>query len=32
VVPDVAMNVVLMGEATIYMCLFSDKWTWVDPV
>ncbi|WP_437569604.1 hypothetical protein [Sorangium sp. So ce542] len=32
VVPDVAMNVVLMGEATIYMCLLSDKWTWVDPV
>lgn len=31
VVPDVAMNVVLMGEATIYMCLFSDVWTWVDP-
>ena len=32
VVPDVAMNVVLMGEATIYMCLFSEVWTWVDPV
>ncbi|WP_437324850.1 hypothetical protein [Sorangium sp. So ce381] len=32
VVPDVAMNVVLMGEATIYMCLFSEVWTWIDPV
>jgi hypothetical protein len=32
VVPDVAMSVVLMGEATIYMCLFSEVWTWVDPV
>ncbi|WP_437643741.1 hypothetical protein [Sorangium sp. So ce362] len=32
VVPDVAMSVVLMGEATIYMCLFSSVWTWVDPV
>ena len=31
VVPDVAMNVVLMGDATIYMCLFSEVWTWVDP-
>ncbi|WP_437588642.1 hypothetical protein [Sorangium sp. So ce1000] len=31
VVPDVAMIVVLMGEATIYMCLFSEVWTWVDP-
>ncbi|WP_237244677.1 MULTISPECIES: hypothetical protein [Sorangium] len=31
VVPDVAMNVVLMGEATIYMCLFSEVWTWVEP-
>ncbi|WP_438035108.1 hypothetical protein [Sorangium sp. So ce204] len=31
VVPDVAMDTVLMGEATIYMCLFSVVWTWVDP-
>ncbi|AUX34795.1 MULTISPECIES: hypothetical protein [Sorangium] len=31
VVPDVDMDGVLMGEATIYMCLFSDVWTWVDP-
>ncbi|WP_437723314.1 hypothetical protein [Sorangium sp. So ce861] len=31
-VPDVAMSVVMMGEATIYMCLFSEVWTWVDPV
>ncbi|CAN96257.1 hypothetical protein predicted by Glimmer/Critica [Sorangium cellulosum So ce56] len=32
VVPDVAMDGVLMGEATIYVCLFSRVWTWVDPV
>ncbi|WP_437740463.1 hypothetical protein WMF39_32925 [Sorangium sp. So ce1504] len=32
VVPDVAMSVVLMGEATIYMCLFSEVWTWIGPV
>src|SRR5262245_7682443 len=32
VVPDVAMDGALMGEATIYICLFSDVWTWVDPV
>ncbi|WP_433927161.1 hypothetical protein AB3662_29295 [Sorangium cellulosum] len=32
VVPDVAMDTVLMGEATIYICLFSVVWTWVDPV
>jgi hypothetical protein len=32
IVPDVAMDVVLMGEATIYICLFSNVWTWVDPV
>ncbi|WP_437544979.1 hypothetical protein WME97_37785 [Sorangium sp. So ce367] len=32
VVPDVAMDTVSMGTATIYMCLFSPKWTWVDPV
>ncbi|AUX25587.1 hypothetical protein SOCEGT47_061350 [Sorangium cellulosum] len=32
VVPDVDMDgVMMMGEATIYMCLFSPKWTWVDP-
>ncbi|WP_437672220.1 hypothetical protein [Sorangium sp. So ce131] len=32
VVPDVDMDgVKMMGEATIYMCLFSPKWTWVDP-
>ncbi|XXT17970.1 hypothetical protein WME94_47855 [Sorangium sp. So ce429] len=31
VVPDVAMDGALMGEATIYVCLFSDVWTWVDP-
>ena len=28
-VPDVAMPVGLMGEATMYRCLFSDVWTWV---
>ncbi|WP_437596128.1 hypothetical protein [Sorangium sp. So ce590] len=32
VVPDVEMDGALMGNATIYVCLFSDKWTWVDPV
>ncbi|WP_437975674.1 hypothetical protein WMF11_48870 [Sorangium sp. So ce295] len=32
VVPDVEMDGALMGEATIYVCLFSDVWTWVDPV
>jgi hypothetical protein len=31
VVPDVTMDGALMGEATIYMCLFSKVWTWVDP-
>jgi hypothetical protein len=31
VVPDVAMDGALMGEATIYMCIFSRVWTWVDP-
>ncbi|MGK3996422.1 hypothetical protein [Sorangium sp. So ce1024] len=31
VIPDVAMDGALMGEATIYMCLFSKVWTWVDP-
>jgi hypothetical protein len=32
VVPDVAIDTVSMGKATIFMCLFSPKWTWVDPV
>ncbi|WP_437332467.1 hypothetical protein [Sorangium sp. So ce394] len=31
VVPDVDMDGVMMGEATIYVCLFSVVWTWVDP-
>ncbi|MGK3996412.1 hypothetical protein [Sorangium sp. So ce1024] len=31
VVPDVSMDWAFMGEATIYMCLFSRVWTWVDP-
>ncbi|MGK3990183.1 hypothetical protein WME99_44475 [Sorangium sp. So ce136] len=32
VVPDVDMDgVMMMGEATIYMCRFSPKWTWVEP-
>jgi hypothetical protein len=31
VVPDVAMPVGLMGEATIYICLFSKVWSWVEP-
>jgi hypothetical protein len=31
-VPDVAADWALMGKATIYICLFSDVWTWVDPV
>ena len=30
-VPDVALDGALMGEATIYVCLFSDVWTWVEP-
>ncbi len=30
-VPDVAMDGALMGEATIYLCLFSYVWTWVEP-
>lgn len=29
-VPDVAMSVGLMGDATIYVCLFSNV-TWVEP-
>jgi hypothetical protein len=32
VVPDVEVDGALMGEATIYICLFSKVWTWVDPV
>ncbi|WP_437877883.1 hypothetical protein [Sorangium sp. So ce513] len=32
VVPDVDMDGVSMGKATIYMCLFSIVWTWVDPL
>ncbi|WP_437645057.1 hypothetical protein [Sorangium sp. So ce362] len=32
VVPDVSMDWAFMGEATIYVCLFSDVWTWVDPM
>ncbi|WP_437671169.1 hypothetical protein [Sorangium sp. So ce131] len=31
VVPDVDMDGLMMGEATIYVCLFSNVWTWVDP-
>jgi hypothetical protein len=31
VVPDVATPVGLMGTATIYVCLFSKVWTWVEP-
>lgn len=30
-VPDVEMNGTVMGKATIYVCLFSDVWTWVEP-
>jgi len=30
-VPDVSMPTGLMGQATIYVCLFSDVWTWVEP-
>jgi hypothetical protein len=32
VVPDVDMDGVILGEATIYISLFSRVWTWVDPV
>ncbi|KYF87737.1 hypothetical protein BE17_12145 [Sorangium cellulosum] len=32
VVPDVDMDGLMMGEATLYVCLFSIVWTWVDPV
>ncbi|WP_437952246.1 hypothetical protein WME98_17045 [Sorangium sp. So ce296] len=31
VVPDVDVDGVPMGEATIYVCLLSVVWTWVDP-
>ena len=31
VVPDVAMHGVLMGEATIGICLFSIVWRWAVP-
>jgi hypothetical protein len=31
VVPDATMFAVLMGEATIGMCLFSIVWTWIKP-
>ena len=31
VVPDVEMDGALMGGATIYVCLFSKVWTWVEP-
>ena len=32
VVPDVEMDGEMFGDATIYTCLFSHVWTWVDPV
>jgi hypothetical protein len=32
IVPDVAMDWAMFGEATIYISLFSDAWTFVDPV
>jgi len=31
VVPDVDAHGASFGEATIYICLFSGVWTWVDP-
>ncbi|MGK3959259.1 hypothetical protein WMF01_01640 [Sorangium sp. So ce1667] len=31
VVPDVATDWASFGKVTIYTCLFSDVWTWVDP-
>lgn len=31
IVPDIGMNGAMFGEATIYMCLFSSVWTWVEP-
>ena len=30
-VPDVEMDGAFMGKATIYVCLFSNIWTWADP-
>jgi len=30
-VPDVSMPTGLMGKATIYVSLFSNVWTWVEP-
>ncbi len=30
-VPDVAMDGAFMGKTTIYVCLFSNVWTWADP-
>jgi hypothetical protein len=30
-VPEVAMDGALMGKAPIYLCLFSQVWTWVEP-
>ncbi len=32
VVPDVEMDGEMFGDATIYTCLFSHVWTWVEPV
>ncbi len=29
--PDVEMDGAFMGKATIYVCLFSNIWTWADP-
>ena len=31
VVPDVDMDGLMIGDATIYVSLFSNVWTWVDP-
>ncbi|HVK62904.1 MAG TPA: hypothetical protein VM694_00425 [Polyangium sp.] len=31
IVPDVATSGCLMGDMTIYICLFSKYWTWVEP-
>ncbi len=31
VIPDVETDAAEMGEATIYICLFSDVWKWVRP-
>jgi hypothetical protein len=32
IVPDVEPNGTSMGEATVYICIFSKVWTWVSPV